>query len=92
MRMGMSQGKGVSKGGWVNVKGKRRWMSLKEGLIIWYESEPVEGASQRAKVDGNLYLLECTISRDDFGFTIRTSYGKTFPVTTHTVRCWDVLR
>eukprot|EP01130_Rhizamoeba_saxonica_P000301 TRINITY_DN1027_c0_g1_i1.p1 TRINITY_DN1027_c0_g1~~TRINITY_DN1027_c0_g1_i1.p1 ORF type:complete len:1018 (+),score=268.61 TRINITY_DN1027_c0_g1_i1:27-3080(+) len=54
--------------GWLDKKGKKRYFTLENELLSWYEKNPSE---KQSKVLGNLNLAGCEVSRNGFQFSIK---------------------
>jgi hypothetical protein len=44
------------------------------------------GSLSGVKMDGNIDLLDCTVTPEEFSFSIRTYYGKVYQIKVPTVR------
>lgn len=49
----------AEKAGWTVKKGKRRWLQLRGGSLLWYDENP-NTAKSNAKLHGSLPLAGCT--------------------------------
>lgn len=71
----------VAKSGWALLKGKRRWLRMRDAVLMWLEEQPREegGQAEAPAVHGSINLCDCSVySESDFVWVMRARDGKEY--------------